>query len=205
MPADQAKYSNEIGFALNNFDKANDNILRVRAMIGSRMTELESLDSVNQDLDLQYQQTLSNLQDLDYAKAISDMTRKQTDLEAAQKSFMTDVAAFAVQLPLMMPSCQHRLFATALIASLLSACSSSPPADGTSTPTPFTSSGVTKTLVDAVMYPLDKTVYWGAWVAVAYLVTDPWAPNWEIQEARFPENHVHFLDEHETLLRWRGR
>ena len=88
LPADQAKYSNEIGFALNNFDKANDNILRVRAMIGSRMTELESLDSVNQDLDLQYQQTLSNLQDLDYAKAISDMTRKQTDLEAAQKSFM---------------------------------------------------------------------------------------------------------------------
>jgi flagellar hook-associated protein 3 FlgL len=88
LPADQAKYSNEIGFALNNFDKANDNILRVRAMIGSRMTELGSLDSVNQDLDLQYQQTLSNLQDLDYAKAISDMTRKQTDLEAAQKSFM---------------------------------------------------------------------------------------------------------------------
>jgi hypothetical protein len=93
----------------------------------------------------------------------------------------------------MMPSRQYRLFATVLIASLLSACSSSPPADGTSTPTPFTSSGVTKTLVDAVMYPLDKTVYWGAWVAVAYLVTDPWAPNWEIQEARFPENHVHFL------------
>ena len=93
----------------------------------------------------------------------------------------------------MMSSRQHRLFATALIASLLSACSSNPPADGTSAPTPFTSSGVTKTLVEAVMYPLDKTVYWGAWVAVAYLVTDPWAPNWEIQEARFPENHVHFL------------
>jgi flagellar hook-associated protein 3 FlgL len=88
LPADTAKYSNEIGFALNNLDKANDNILRVRAMIGSRMAELESLDSVNQDLTLQYQQTLSNLQDLDYAKTISDMTRKQTDLEAAQKSFM---------------------------------------------------------------------------------------------------------------------
>jgi hypothetical protein len=100
----------------------------------------------------------------------------------------------------MMPSCQSRLFVAALITSLLSACSSSPPSSSTTTgttasttPTPFTSSGVTKTLVDAVMYPLDKTVYWGAWVAVAYLVTDPWAPNWEIQEARFPENHVHFL------------
>jgi flagellar hook-associated protein 3 FlgL len=88
QPADAAKYSNEIGFALRDLDQANDNILRVRSMIGSRMNELESLDSVNQDLQLQYQQTLSNLQDLDYAKAISDLTRKQTDLQAAQQSFM---------------------------------------------------------------------------------------------------------------------
>lgn len=88
VPADSARYSNEIGFALTNFDQANDNMLRVRALIGSRMTELESLGSVNEDLSLQYSQTLSNLQDLDYAKTISDLTRKQTDLEAAQKSFM---------------------------------------------------------------------------------------------------------------------
>jgi len=86
-PADSAQYSNEIGFALANFDRANDSILSVRSMIGSRMAELESLDSVNQDMSLQYEQTLSNLQDLDYAKAISDLTRKQTDLEAAQQSF----------------------------------------------------------------------------------------------------------------------
>ncbi|MDP2170277.1 MAG: flagellar hook-associated protein FlgL [Rhodocyclaceae bacterium] len=84
----QAKYSNEIGLALTNLDQANDNILRVRAAIGSRLNEVDSLSDVNQDLQLQYQQTLSNLQDLDYAKAISDLTRKQTDLEAAQKSFM---------------------------------------------------------------------------------------------------------------------
>lgn len=87
QPAAAAKYSSEIGFALRDFEQANDNILRVRSMIGSRMNELESLDSVNQDLQLQYQQTLSNLQDLDYAKAISDLTRKQTDLQAAQQSF----------------------------------------------------------------------------------------------------------------------
>jgi hypothetical protein len=36
---------------------------------------------------VQYQQTLSELQDLDYAKAITDLTRKQADLEAAQQSF----------------------------------------------------------------------------------------------------------------------
>jgi flagellar hook-associated protein 3 FlgL len=87
--AGQAKFSADVGSALTNLDQAQENILQVRAAIGSRLNEVDSLASVNADLDLQYQQTLSNLQDLDYAKAISDLTRKQTDLEAAQKSFAT--------------------------------------------------------------------------------------------------------------------
>ncbi len=86
-PAANARLSNDIGFALTNLDQGIDNILRVRTQIGSRMNEIESLGSLNENLSLQYQQTLSNLQDLDYAKAISDLTRKQVDLEAAQKSF----------------------------------------------------------------------------------------------------------------------
>lgn len=83
-----AKLSNDIGFALTNLDRATDNILGVRAKIGSRMGEIDSLSSVSGDLTLQYQQTLSNLQDLDYAKAITDLTRRQTDLQAAQQSFV---------------------------------------------------------------------------------------------------------------------
>lgn len=81
--------ANNVGFALTNLDQATENILRVRSVIGSRMTEVDSLSKVNEDLNLQYQQTLSQLQDLDYAKALSDLTRKQTDLEAAQKSFIS--------------------------------------------------------------------------------------------------------------------
>lgn len=88
LPADAAKYANEIGFALRDLDQANDNVLRVRAALGSRINELESLGNVNQDLRLQYQQTLAQLQDLDYAQAIADLTRKQTDLQAAQQSFV---------------------------------------------------------------------------------------------------------------------
>lgn len=87
--AGTAKLANDVGFALTNLDQATDNILRVRAAIGSRLGEIDSLSSVNEDLTLQYQQTLSQLEDLDYAKAITDLTRKQTDLEAAQKSFLT--------------------------------------------------------------------------------------------------------------------
>ncbi len=73
--------------AIAKFDLANDNILRTRASIGSRMNELDSLGTLNQDLSVQYDQTLSKLQDLDYAKAITDLTLKQNQLEAAQKSF----------------------------------------------------------------------------------------------------------------------
>ena len=87
-PAANAKLGSEIGFALTNLDQSTDNILRVRAQVGSRMNEIESLGNLNEDLDLQYQQTLSDLQDLDYARAISDLTRKQTDLQAAQQSFV---------------------------------------------------------------------------------------------------------------------
>ena len=85
--AANARLSNDIGFALTNLDQGIDNVLRIRAQIGSRMNEIESLGSLNDDVNLQYQQTLSQLQDLDYAKSISDLTRMQVDLEAAQKSF----------------------------------------------------------------------------------------------------------------------
>ncbi|MCF8174128.1 MAG: flagellar hook-associated protein FlgL [Burkholderiaceae bacterium] len=86
-PVANTKLSNEIGFAVTNIDKASDNILRVRAQVGSRMNEVDSIANLTQDLELQYQQTLSELQDIDYAKTITDLTRKQTNLEAAQLSF----------------------------------------------------------------------------------------------------------------------
>jgi len=44
----------------------------------------------------------------------------------------------------------------------------------------------------SVAYPLEKLVYWGIYVGAAWLILDPLAPNWDIQEARFPENHMHF-------------
>jgi len=88
-PASLAQLSNEVGFALTNLDQANENFLRVRANIGSRLSEIDSLGSVNEDLTVQYKQSLSDIQDLDYAKTYSDLTRKQMDLEAAQKSYVS--------------------------------------------------------------------------------------------------------------------
>lgn len=87
--ADQAKFSADVGTALTNLDQAQENILRVTAAIGSRGNELDSLSDANANVKLQYDRNLSDLQDLDWAKTLSDLTRKQIDLEAAQKSFVS--------------------------------------------------------------------------------------------------------------------
>jgi flagellar hook-associated protein 3 FlgL len=86
-PAGQAALSNQIGFALTNLDQASNNILRVQSLVGSRMNEIDALGNTNSALSLQYKTTLSNLQDIDYATAISDLARNQTSLTAAQKTF----------------------------------------------------------------------------------------------------------------------
>lgn len=77
-----------VGFALETLDSGLDNILRVRAQIGSQLVEVENLRNVGEDLDIQYATTLSRLQDVDFAEAISRLTRQQTFLEAAQASFV---------------------------------------------------------------------------------------------------------------------
>ena len=87
-PAADAKFTSEVGFAMTNLDQASNNMITARSEIGSRMNEIDSLGSLNSSTTLQYQQTLSNLQDLDYTKAASDLTRNQTALQAAQQSFV---------------------------------------------------------------------------------------------------------------------
>ena len=82
-----ATLSNGLAAAKLNLDNALDNVATVRASTGSRMKELEAVKSNGDDRALQYSQTLSNLQDVDYAKAASELTQQQVNLEAAQKSF----------------------------------------------------------------------------------------------------------------------
>ncbi len=73
--------------ALQDLDVALDNVLTRRAAVGSRLQEVDALQQIGEDTAIQYQQSLSRLQDLDFAQAISDMTRQQALLEASQKSF----------------------------------------------------------------------------------------------------------------------
>ncbi|MBB5608713.1 MULTISPECIES: flagellar hook-associated protein FlgL [unclassified Janthinobacterium] len=85
--AGQARLTGALNAAHNTLDTAYDNVLSVRAEVGSRLKELDTLDSAGDDLDLQYASTLSGLQDLDVVKAISQFSQQQTTLQAAQKTF----------------------------------------------------------------------------------------------------------------------
>lgn len=69
------------------FDQSLQSVLTARASVGTRMQELDSAKSTGEDLQLQYTQTLSGLQDLDYIKAATDLARQKGALEAAQLSY----------------------------------------------------------------------------------------------------------------------
>lgn len=80
--ANLATINSNVGLAL-------DNVLTVRASVGTRLQELDSLDNLGIDRDLRYSETLSEIQDLDYAKALTQLSQQQVTLEAAQRSFVT--------------------------------------------------------------------------------------------------------------------
>ncbi|HSH97595.1 MAG: flagellar hook-associated protein FlgL [Methylophilaceae bacterium] len=65
-----------------------DGMLAVRSQVGSNLSELDSLNTAGTDIATQYASTLSGLQDLDYAQAVTDLTKNKTVLEAAQQSFV---------------------------------------------------------------------------------------------------------------------
>jgi len=86
--ASVADYQNRLNTAMTNLDNALENVLTVRASAGVRLRELDTAENTAADISLSHSENLSRLQDLDYASALSDLSREQIYLEAAQKSFI---------------------------------------------------------------------------------------------------------------------
>lgn len=79
---------NEINFGLLNIDQALGKVLDVRTQVGTRLAAIESQADNNGSFKLTLQSTLGQIQDLDYAEAISRLSAEATTLEAAQQSFI---------------------------------------------------------------------------------------------------------------------
>ena len=86
--ADRTALTAGLAVADTNMHQTLDNILNARAIAGTKLKELDGIETAGQDATLQLSKTLSGLEDLDYAQAISDLTKQQTILTAAQQSFV---------------------------------------------------------------------------------------------------------------------
>lgn len=82
------RLANSLSTALQNINNSLEHILTKQSSIGARMNEIDTLESVGGDQSIQFEQLLSQLQDVDFAKATSDFQRQQLYLQAAQQSYI---------------------------------------------------------------------------------------------------------------------
>jgi len=83
-----ADVRNAVAAAISNMDAGISTVANARSTVGSKMNELDALNNSGDSRKLQYAQALSELVDLDYAQAISDLSQRKVVLEAAQQSFI---------------------------------------------------------------------------------------------------------------------
>lgn len=86
-PAKQANLQNVLGNVMTEFDDRLDNVLMVRASVGSRLNELDVIDQVAGNRQLNYAKTKSDLVDLNYTAAASEYSIRMVGLKAAQQAF----------------------------------------------------------------------------------------------------------------------
>ena len=87
-PVVGANLANSLTHGINSLDNALSNVLNTQTSLGLRLNEVDSLQTSGDDLSLQFKKTLSQLQDVDYIKAASDLAQQTTILQAAQQSFV---------------------------------------------------------------------------------------------------------------------
>ncbi len=85
--ADRARLSTLIGGALASVDQAHDHFLLKRAEIGTSLAELDGYANLNESRNLELQGRLSDVEDVDYAQAVTLLARRQASFEAAIKSY----------------------------------------------------------------------------------------------------------------------
>ena len=86
-PASTTAFNNSINSAINNIDQALDQSSNVRATIGGRLNSITTQQSVATSQQTQLQQSISNIQSLDFAGAITTLDQQNVTLSAALQAF----------------------------------------------------------------------------------------------------------------------
>jgi len=85
--SNNAVRTSDVNAVLANLYQAQDNVSLARSALGSNMTELSTLTGVSGTAVVSQKARLSDLQDLDYAAAATDLSARQTALQASQQTF----------------------------------------------------------------------------------------------------------------------
>jgi flagellar hook-associated protein 3 FlgL len=85
--AGQAQLNNSINGAINNIDQALNQSETVQASVGARLNTITTQQSVAGDQQVQLKKSISTLQSLDYATAITSLTSENTTLSASMQAF----------------------------------------------------------------------------------------------------------------------
>lgn len=92
----------------------------------------------------------------------------------------------------MPPSRQVRLSLAAIAMAVLAGCAATDAINGNLPASGPLVPATSLNLTPGLQIPLEKLVFWGAYGAAAYLILDPLNPNWEIEQASFPDQYYHF-------------
>ena len=84
---DRTGLHNEVNRTLLSMDRSLENVLEARAAVGARLNALDGQEDINSSYIIQIKENLSDVEDLDYSEAVSDLNLKLTGLEASQKAF----------------------------------------------------------------------------------------------------------------------
>ena len=82
------RFQETIERVLANIDQSIESILKTRSNIGSRLNSLDATMDLNIGINIELKTYLSDLQDLDYAEAITTLNLQTMILEASQNSFI---------------------------------------------------------------------------------------------------------------------
>lgn len=86
-PAGAAQLSNSIVSAINGIDQALDQTQTVQSSVGARLNTITTAQAVATTQQTQLQQSISNIQSLDYASAVTNLDSQNTTLQAAMEAF----------------------------------------------------------------------------------------------------------------------
>jgi flagellar hook-associated protein 3 FlgL len=86
-PAAQAQINNSVNGALNGIDQALDHVETVQASVGARLNTITAQQSVATAQQTQLQKSITSVQGLDYASAITTLDSQNTTLSAAMQAF----------------------------------------------------------------------------------------------------------------------